>query len=105
MNELQNLYEKLPAPLKNRYFLVLTAFFGFMIFVDKHDFLTQIQLQNTVNKLEEDKVYYDQKIEEAQQVRFDMEVNKERFARERYFMQKNNEDVFIIVDPDENEEQ
>jgi cell division protein DivIC len=96
-NPLQQLSKSLPKPLRNKYFLILALFFGYMVFFDSHDFLTQFKLLRTVNKLENDKAFYTKKIEEAEQQRLDMEVNKERFARERYFMQKTNEDVFIIV--------
>jgi len=98
MNELfDTLLNKLPAPLRNRYFLTAVAFIAFMVFFDRHDVLTQIRLQRTVNKLEQDKVFYQGQIEAAEQERLDMQVNKERFAREQYFMQRNNEDVFIIT--------
>jgi len=93
---LQKWLEDVPAPLKNKYFLVLAMFLFWMIFFDKHDFITQWQLQRTVDKLEEDKAYYSKKIEEAEQDRYDLEVNREKFARERYYLQKSDEDVFII---------
>lgn len=100
-NPLQPLLNSLPAPFRNRYFLALIIFFGLMIFVDKHDILTQWRLQKMVNKMKEDKEYYNKKIEEAEQDRLDMEVNKERMARERYYMKKNNEDVYIITEEKE----
>ena len=93
---LQKWLEEIPAPIKNKYLLALAAFFCWMIFFDKHDFITQWQLQRTVDKLEEDKAYYSKKIEEAEQDRYDLEVNREKFARERYYLQKKDEDVFII---------
>ena len=91
-----NLWNKVPVPLRNRYFLVAVLFVAYMVFVDRHDVLTQFRLQRTVNKLEDDRVFYDEQIEQAEQERLDMEVNAERFAREQYYMQRNNEDVFII---------
>lgn len=103
MNDLlQDFWKKLPAPIRNKYFLTAVAFIAFMVFFDRHDILTQLRLQRSVNKLESDKVFYEEKIKEAMEERLDMEVNQERFARERYFMQKNNEDVFIIVEEEEN---
>ncbi|MEL7250244.1 MAG: hypothetical protein AAFO03_17605 [Bacteroidota bacterium] len=93
-----DLWNKLPAPLRNRYFLTAVAFVAFMVFVDRHDILTQIHLQRTVNKLENDKVFYEGEIEMEEEKRLDMEINEERFAREQYYMQRNNEDVFIITD-------
>lgn len=92
-------WNKLPAPLRNRYFITAVAFIAFMVFFDRHDILTQIRLQRTVNKLEQDKIFYDGQINAEEEARLDMEINKERFAREQYFMQRNNEDVFIITEP------
>ena len=95
-NPLQPLLDQIPAPFKNRYFVVIILFAAWMVFFDRHDLLTQWSLQNSVERLEEDKVYYTKKIKDAQQERLDLEINKEKFAREKYYMQKNNEDVFII---------
>jgi hypothetical protein len=95
---IKDLWNKLPKPLRNRYFITAIAFVAFMIFFDRHDVLTQINLQRTVNKLEQDKVFYQEQIEREEEQRLDMEINKERFAREKYYMQRNNEDVFIIKD-------
>jgi cell division protein DivIC len=93
---IKNLWNKLPTPLRNRYFITAIAFVAFMIFFDRHDLLTQIHLQRTVNKLEQDKVFYEDQIQGEEEKRLDMEINQERFAREQYYMQRNNEDVFII---------
>lgn len=97
-NPLSAILEQLPAPFRNKYFVVLFFFFGWMIFFDRHDLLTQWRLQRSVDKLQEDIDYYNIKIEEAQQERYDLDINKEKFARERYYMKKRNEDVFIIVE-------
>jgi hypothetical protein len=93
---LQLILDQVPAPLRNKYFLVLVIFFAWMIFFDRHDFLTQFQLQRSVNKMEREKEEYTEKIEQAKKDRLDLEVNKEKFAREKYYMKKNNEDVFIM---------
>lgn len=94
----QQLTNRLPAPLRNRYVLVLLVFVAYMVFFDRHDPLTQFQLQRMVRQLEADRVYYLEKIAEEEREMADMQANQERFARERYFMQRANEDVFIIVD-------
>ena len=59
-----------------------------MIFFDKHDILTQWQLQQTLNKMEEDAAYYEEKIQETWQDKQDLENNMEKFAREHYHLQK-----------------
>jgi len=93
----KKLLERIPATFRNKYFLFLAAFAVWMIFVDKHDLITQIKLQRTVNKLEADKAFYQEQIEVEEARRADLEVNAEKYAREQYFMKKSNEDVFIIV--------
>lgn len=100
-NSFQTIKEQIPAPLRNKYFLVLVLFFAWMIFLDRHDLITQWRLQNTVDKLEEDKAFYSEKIEEAEQERLDLDINDEKFAREQYYMKKSDEDVFIIVEKED----
>ncbi len=102
---LQQLLEVIPAPLRNRYVFVLLVFFIWMFFIDKHDFITQWRLQRSVDKLKAEKEFYRVGIEEEEQIRYDLEVNKEKIAREKYYMKRPNEDVFIIVDEDEQPEE
>ncbi len=94
------LVQKIIKPFRNPFFLILTVFACWMVFFDKHDILTQIQLQRTVNQLESDEVEYREKIKQAQQDRQDLEQNKEKFAREQYYMKQNDEDVFVIEKKD-----
>ncbi|MCA9132400.1 MAG: septum formation initiator family protein [Planctomycetales bacterium] len=96
----QQILQQIPAPLRNKYYLILVLFFGWMIFFDKHDLLTQFRLQKAVNKMEQDKEEYLDKIEQAKQDRLDLEVNKEKFAREQYYMHKSGEEVYIMVEED-----
>ncbi len=100
-NPFKPIIKQIPAPLRNKYFLVLAVFIIWMIFFDKHDVLTQYKLQQTLNKMEQDKAYYKVKIQETWQDKQDIENNIEKFAREHYYLQKDNEDVFIIVDQNE----
>ena len=93
---MQQLLKQLPAPMRNKYILVLVVFGILMVFFDKHDLWTQIKLKNSVDRLEEDKAYFEDEIEKAKQDRYDIETNKEEFAREKYHMHKSDEEVFII---------
>jgi len=99
-NMLPPLLQKALKPFRNRFFLILVLFTFWMVFFDKHDVITQFRLQRTVNQLESDKVEYREKIKQAQQDRLDLDQNKEKFAREQYYMKKNDEDVFVIEKKD-----
>ena len=95
-NPFQEYIDRLPAPLKNKYFISLVLFFAWMVFFDRHNIIVQWRLQNTLEKLKEDRAYYEEKLEEAKQTRYDLEINREKFARERYYMKRSDEDVYII---------
>lgn len=85
---------------RNKYFLCIAAFAAWMLFFDRNDLLMQYEYHTEVKKLEEEKAFY---VEETARVVKDLnELNTnlntaEKFAREKYFMKKDNEDVFIIV--------
>jgi len=96
-NPFKPIINQIPAPFRNKYFLVLILFFGWLIFFDKHDILTQYQLQSTLNELERDKVFYSEKKDNIEKDTEDIEKTKEKFAREHHFMKKPGEDVFIFV--------
>lgn len=95
-NPWQALWNRLPAPLQNRYYLTLVVFFFIMVFVDRNSLWTQWRLSRAEKQLETDKEYYKDKIKEARDEADDFEATKERFAREHYFMKRADEDVFII---------
>ena len=98
-NPFKPLVNKLPSGFKNRVFIILAIFLIWMLLFDKASVYTQYKLVRTVNKLQNDKIYYQNQIKEVEAQRQDMESNTEKFARERYFMKANDEDVFVIDKP------
>lgn len=85
---------------KNKYFLATAFFVAWMLFFDKNDVISQYEYRDQVNKLQEEKDFY---TKETEKVRKDLQEldsslsSAEKFAREKYFMKKDNEDVFIVV--------
>jgi cell division protein FtsB len=93
--------KKLIDLVKNKFFLASTAFIVWMLFFDKNDVNSQFEYRSQVNKLEEEKDFYTKEIKTAESDLQELTTNPEKlekFARERYFMKKDNEDVFIIVE-------
>ncbi|MGL1887706.1 MAG: septum formation initiator family protein [Reichenbachiella sp.] len=91
-------------PLKiprNFYLISSVIFLVWMLFFDSNDFYSQYQLKQKVNEMEDQKEYYLKKIEEVNEDREallnDMEL-LEKFAREKYYMKKDGEDVFVVVE-------
>jgi len=86
--------------LRNKYFLSVIAFVVWMLFFDKNDIIAQYEFKSQVNKLQEEKDFYVKEIETVKKDLNELNTNlntAEKFAREKYFMKKDNEDVFVIV--------
>ena len=92
----QALWNRLPAPLQNRYYLSLVVFLFIMVFLDRHSIWTQWKLWRAQDQLVKDRTFYQNKIKEARDEAEDFELTKEKFAREHYYMKRANEEVFII---------
>lgn len=93
------LLSHIPAFLKNKYFLTITGLLVWMFFFDRNDFPAQIERSQKLKELKTNTAYYDQKIadakEELQKRKTDPSAY-ERIAREKYYMKKDNEDLFIF---------
>jgi cell division protein DivIC len=93
--------KQLPQWVKNPYFLLGFSFLLWMLFFDAEDLVTQYRLRNKLFKLEAEKRYYLEQIEKIQQARKGLESNEdllEKFAREKYFMKRETEDLYVVVD-------
>ncbi|MGK0314233.1 MAG: cell division protein DivIC [Saprospiraceae bacterium] len=84
------------AQLFNKYVIVTIAFLCWMLFFDKNSFPANYKLGKSVDKLETAKADYEEKIVQARIEKKDIEENKEKYAREKYLMHKDNEDVIVI---------
>lgn len=80
----------------NKYLLSMVMFLVWVTFFDKNNLYNQYRLSQNLEKLEEDKIELEQKLETALVERENLKNNKERYAREKYFVKKDNEEVFII---------
>lgn len=86
----------IPAPLKNKYFLTALVFAVFLLLFDNHNIFEQFRLQRSMNQLKNDKENFVNKIKEAKREEELLRKNGEAIAREKYFMSKKGEDIFII---------
>lgn len=86
--------------LKNKYFLVVIGLIVWLLYFDKNDVFTQFELITKCNKLNVEKEYYISEIEKNKKEIVELQTNKkslETFAREKYYMKKDNEDIFVFV--------
>lgn len=86
--------------LKNKYLLVIVALVFWLLYFDKNDLFTQLEMVERCNKLKTEKEYYIAEIENNIMEIYELKNNKkslETFAREEYYMKRDNEDVFVFV--------
>lgn len=90
---------KLPALLKNKYVIATLAFVVWITFFDRNDLLTQGSYLTRLHTLREQKAYLQEEISRIDSDRHQLQADPkmlEKFARERYYMKKSNEDVYVI---------
>tara|TARA_Y100001978_G_C23697395_1_gene438419 strand:+ start:785 stop:1129 length:345 start_codon:yes stop_codon:yes gene_type:complete len=104
MNFFKRYYEQIPAFLKNKYVLVGSIIFLWVAFFDSHNLVKQSKLKGEIEDLEEKRNFYKTEIKKDSIALHELNTNpktQEKFAREKYFMKKDNEDVIVILEEDE----
>ncbi len=79
--------------------LATISFVVWMLFFDRNDVFTQIERKSELNELKQSKQYFEKQIAENRKFSKDLQFNAsaiEKYARERYLMKRENEDLFII---------
>jgi hypothetical protein len=94
----------IPAWLKNKYFLSVSAFIVWILFFDPRDVFTQMEHHRELRELQVSKAWYEKEIAkesiEAEQLKTNP-ATIEKYARENYLMKRDNEDIFLIPEKPE----
>jgi len=89
----------IPAFLKNKYFITLAAFCAVILFLDKNDVLTQLERRRELRGLQQSKAWYTTQLAAERKELEALKNNPatlEKYAREKYLMKKDGEELFII---------
>ncbi|MCC6815792.1 MAG: septum formation initiator family protein [Saprospiraceae bacterium] len=81
---------------KHRILLIIAGFFVYLFFFDEYNLKTRYKVAQMNSRLRDQNENYKKLIEQAKQDKIDLEGNYEKFAREKFIMSRENEDVFII---------
>jgi cell division protein FtsB len=95
--------KKLSPLFRNFYFVTSVSFLVWLTFLDSNDLISRFKLGAKMRSLQNEKEYYQEKITEVEKDRKELMTNQElleKFAREKYLMKKETEDVFIIQEED-----
>ncbi|HEC42053.1 MAG TPA: septum formation initiator family protein [Bacteroides sp.] len=89
--------------LRNKYLIAVLVFLIWLLVFDRNSLIDRVRYIRTLSDLEDEKQYYIERIDEDSRRLNELKTDKdnlEKFAREQYFMKKENEDVFVIVRED-----
>lgn len=93
--------KKLPKAFRNFYVITLVVFFIWMLALDSNNLIARYQLSSKLGSLEDEKEYYEEKIREVQKDHDELFGDREsieKFAREKYLMKKESEDIYVILE-------
>ena len=85
--------------IRNKYLLTIVIFVLWMLLFDSSSWVDVIRQIRQIRKLEQDREYYIEKIQEDRNRLKELRTNNEnleKFAREQYLMKKPDEDIFVI---------
>lgn len=86
--------------INNRYFYAGLAFIIWMVFFDSDNLREQVRLSNKIERLDQKKDFYKMEIRKNKNslnaLKYDT-TQLEKYARETYFMKKDDEDVYVII--------
>ena len=98
------LIEKIPPAFRNKYFLTIIIFILWILLFDSNNLISRYKEMKELHKLKADREYYKNRIEDDRRKLHELKTdnrNLEKFAREQYHMKKPNEDLYIILTPQE----
>jgi|SRR3954451_10762192 cell division protein DivIC len=87
--------------LKNKYIISTIVFIVWILFFDRNDLFTQWDRKQELQRLEVSTAFYEKEIANTKKDLMDLN-NKpailEKFAREKFFLKRPNEDLFLVND-------
>jgi len=96
----QNITSKFPFLkfLGNRYTIVFIVFAIWMLFLDNYSYVEHRVLNKEIQELEDNENYYINEIKkDSLKIKHLKNSNQiEKYAREKYFMKRENEDIYLI---------
>lgn len=89
-----------PSRLRNRYGAGLLVLALWICLFADYDLYTMLKLRHQLGRMEEQRDHYAEEIEKTRaqlhEINSDQEL-LEKFAREKYLMKRDNEDIFVFV--------
>ncbi len=99
------LLQKVASILKSKYLITACAFVAWMVFFDRNDVASQLKRINELKQLQQAEKDMDKQISNTKEELELLRTNPstlEKYAREKYMMKKDNEDLYIVDNSSKN---
>jgi len=100
MDKLKEIGQALYPYVRNKYIMTVVVFLVWMTFFDENNFISLAENRWKLAELQDEKEHYMHEINESaadlKLLQNDKEL-LEKFARERYLMKKENEEIFVFA--------
>ena len=100
MKTINDIIDKIPSYLKNKYLIAIVLFLIWITFFDNFNLIKQSKIKKNIKQLEENKKFYSEEIKKDSTEYQDLlnnEEKREKFAREKFLMKKDNDVSAIMV--------
>ena len=100
MQNIIEIIKLLLLKLKSPFILIGLLFVLWMLFFDSNSYLNHNRLSNDINQLQKDKQHYKEEIKKDSIALEELSSPEglEKYAREKYHMKKENEEIFLIIE-------
>lgn len=98
---MKKLFDKTPKFLRNRYAVAVVVLLAWITFFDQNDIWTTWKNSRELSHMRDQQAWYTEEIVRTQEHLNELNSDRvllEKFARERYLMKRNNEDIFVLVE-------
>ena len=92
---------KIPRIMKNRYFWIVFIFLIIMLFFDSNSMIRQVKLNKNLREARATNTFYKEEIKRHEELLKKLNTDKdfaEKYAREKYLMKRDDEDVYVVVE-------
>ncbi len=97
---MKKLFRRVPPPLRSRYALAAISLLIWVLAFDRNDAWTTFQNRRELSRMRDQQQWYQEEIARTREQLHELSSNKElleKFAREKYLMKRDNEDIFVLV--------
>ena len=100
METIKKILKNFLIKLKNPFIFIGLLFLLWMLFFDSNSYLNHRKLSKSIKQLEKDQLHYRNEIQKDSIAIEELSSPKglEKYAREKYHMKKENEEIFLIVE-------